>query len=578
MKTIIFILLLFATVFFWQCQKDAEIQPKDFPFVVTNEATQIDSTGVTFSAEILDFGKEEIIDFGFIWLGERGEYIHSLKEKGNIKDFNFRLTSDLKDEEVLTYKAFIKTKANTVYANTIDFVSNGSKMPVIKDFYPKEGYDSTKVTIIGYNFSYKPENNYVMINGLEVKLIQSSFDTLAFIIPENNMGGAAEIVVQVGETKVVAKEKFLITGPVITNISANEGYSGDTIKITGSRFIEANKTTELFWGMTKMSIIELSNSEIVAVIPLTEEHFSNIKDYFQVFVGTKKATSTGQYTIVHRWEPEGIFPYLISWDHEVFVYENEGYVIDFTENKIFKHQTANNTWHTVSSQFIPGSKSNSLCIPQNQFIYKAGGFDYPNVTVSREMWKYNLKANQWDRLKDIPFGFIKAVYFFKDGFTHVITDRQEHWKCDFENELYTKLNNVPVKISTSYNMPFMNVFKSKNRTFLIASGKTFEYNFETDSWTFKVNHPYNIWINDDPFRYKCVEYNDKGYILKFSSVRNDLFQYDVKGNIWKLISYTPLIPDSYSVGTSFIVWSTSEKLYITGGNSEGSGFYSSKNF
>ena len=172
MKTVNFILLLFATVFFWQCQKDAEIQPKDFPFVVTNEATQIDSTGVTFSAEILDFGKEEITEFGFIWSGERGEYIHSLKETGNIKDFNFRLTSDLKDEEVLTYKAFIKTKANTVYANTIDFVSNGSKMPVINDFYPKEGYDSTKITIVDSNFSYKPENNHVMINSLEVKLIK----------------------------------------------------------------------------------------------------------------------------------------------------------------------------------------------------------------------------------------------------------------------------------------------------------------------------------------------------------------------------------------------------------------------
>ena len=223
MKTINLISLLVLSILLWRCQKDLEIQPKEFPFVITNDATQIDSTGVTFNAKILDFGKEEIIDFGFTWKSQRGEYICSLKESGNIKDFSFRISSDLNNGEGVGYRAFVKTRKNTVYANTINFVSKGSKKPVIKDFYPKEGYDSTKVTIIGSNFSYNPGNNHVIINGLEVRLIQSSNDSLVFIMPENNLNGAAEIVVQVGDTKVAAKEKFQITGPVITDISINEG-------------------------------------------------------------------------------------------------------------------------------------------------------------------------------------------------------------------------------------------------------------------------------------------------------------------------------------------------------------------
>jgi len=579
MKTINLIFLLVLSILLWRCQKDLEIQPKEFPFAITNDATEINSTGVTFNAQILDFGKEEIIDFGFTWKSERGEYICSLKESGNIKDFSFRISSDLNNGEGVGYRAFVKTRKNTVYANTINFVSKGSKKPVIKDFYPKEGYDSTKVTIIGSNFSYNPENNHVTINGLNVELVQSSNDTIVFILPETNINGVAEILVQVGENKVVANEKFHLAGPVITGISVNESYAGDTITIFGSNFIEKDKTTELFWGLSKMWIIDISDTKIVAFTPLTEEHFSDPQDYINVFINSKKASSPEKLTILHTWATEGIFPFTISLDYEVFTHENEGYIIDFAENRIFKHQSESNIWNIVSLQLIPGGKSNSLCVPQKQFIYKIGGFDNnPNFMESRELWRFDIIADKWNKLKDIPFGFIKAVYFIKDGFTHVITDRQEHWKCDFENEIYNNLTNLPVKIYSSYNQPFMKAFQSKNRIFLIASGKTFEYTYETDSWILKVNHPYFNWIDIDPFRFKCVEYNDNGYILLFSSGRNEVYQYDVIGNIWKLISLAPLISDSYTVGTKFIVWSTSDKLYITGANSENSNMYSFKNF
>jgi hypothetical protein len=216
-----------------------------------------------------------------------------------------------------------------------------------------------------------------------------------------------------------------------------------------------------------------------------------------------------------------------------------------------------------------------LCIPQNQFVYKLGGYDYkPDLVESREFWRLDSYTNEWKKLKEIPFSFIKAVYFIKNGFIHIITDKQEHWKCDFENETFQKLSNSPVKLDRPYEQPFMQTFLSTNRIFFVSYGQTFEYEYETDIWIRKANYP--IRIEGDSYRLKCVSYNNKGYIIDF--LRDEIFQYNVNADSWRIISFVPHVPDAFTVGTKFIVWSTSEKIYITGANSENSKMYSFKNF
>lgn len=524
MKTVNFILLLFATVFFWQCQKDAEIQPKDFPFVVTNEATQIDSTGVTFSAEILDFGKEEITEFGFIWSGERGEYIHSLKETGNIKDFNFRLTSDLKDEEVLTYKAFIKTKANTVYANTIDFVSNGSKMPVINDFYPKEGYDSTKITIVGSNFSYKPENNHVMINGLEVKLIQSSFDTLAFIIPENNMNGSAEIVVQVGEKKVVAKEKFQITGPVITDISVKEGYSGDFIIIEGNNLYK-RKEVSLFFGKLKSSILEISDTKIKAVIP--SNYINAFKEYkakIKFTVNEKLTESNEDFLIKPSWHKKNGLGLWLS-NSQIVTYNNMAYVLEEHRPIMHQYDPVADKWNEITSTANPtvGHEKSLQIVIGDSLYFVGGNIDF---VPSNKIWVFDFAQKKWYKKRNLPFSFIKATYFILENKVHVITNEGRHWICDFANEKYVELIKFPEKFDEwSY---FGYSFTSENRVFLVTIQNTFEYDKMNDSWTKIADNSFvNSGYNAPPVGFN---YLGNGYI--FYPSENAIFKFHPEEKSW----------------------------------------------
>ncbi|HCE57531.1 MAG TPA: hypothetical protein DER09_06890 [Prolixibacteraceae bacterium] len=525
MKTINLLPLLLFAVFLWGCQEDAEIQPKDYPFIVTKDATQIDSTGVTFSAEILDFGKEEIIDFGFIWSGERGEYIHSLKETGNIKDFNFRLTSDLKDEEVLTYKAFIKTNANTVYANTIDFVSNGSKIPVIKDFYPKEGYDSTKVTIIGSNFSYKPENNLVMINGLEVKLIQSSFDTLSFIIPENNFYGAAEIVIQVGETKVVAKEKFLITGPVITDISVNEGYSGDFIFITGNNLYK-RKEVSLFLGELKSSILEISDTKIKAVVPSRYygDAYSEYKAKIIFTAEEKVVESNEDFLIKPSWKRKNGIGFTIN-NSEIVTYNNKAYLLEQFRPIMHQYDAATDLWETLVSSENPTKRhEKSLQIVIGDSLYFVGG--NVDFVPSNKIWVFDFFQKKWYEKRNLPFSFIRATYFILENTVHVVTNDGRHWICDFANGKYVELSKFPEKFDEwSY---FGYSFTSENRVFLVTIQNTFEYDKMNDSWTRIANNSFvNSSYNAPPVGFS---YLGNGYVFYPSA--NSIFKFHPEEKLW----------------------------------------------
>ena len=118
-------------IFISACQNEAEIQPRDYPFVITKDATKIDSEGVTFNAEILNFGKEEIIDYGFLWRNAESEFTYSIKQENKLDEFTTRITNDLQKDEQYIYQAYIKTSDNLILSNQVVFQSKGSMPPVI---------------------------------------------------------------------------------------------------------------------------------------------------------------------------------------------------------------------------------------------------------------------------------------------------------------------------------------------------------------------------------------------------------------------------------------------------------------
>lgn len=575
MRTINLIFLFAVSLILSGCQGEAEIQPKDFTIVITKDPTQIDNTGATLNAEIPHWGNQEVTDLGFIWSDKRGDYSYSIKDQKNSHTFSLRLSSDLMNDDEISYRAFIKTQHHTVYGNPIQFLSRGSLPPVITDFHPKEGFDGTSVTIKGSNFSRYQAHNQLKVNDIDVNAIYSSKDTIIFIMPLTSMNGAAEISVLVGDYKVVAKDKFIITGPKISGVSVEAGYSGDAIEIYGTNLFEEGKETKLFWGSTEMAFTEITASRITAIIPPSEELFRNQNDNLVLQVGIKKAREGASLTILQAWMREGIFPYTISLNYEVLTNDHEVYMIDFIEDNIISYNIEANKWTSVSANMIPGGRYNSICVLKDDYIYKIGGYDYkPDLLESNEVWRFNLNKRDWTRLPDIPFSFIKGHHYLLNGNVHIVTSNQDHLRCDFENGIYEELARAPVKFTMSWGDPFMRTFISNNRVFLCAAGQTLEYISETNTWINRVNSPAMKYSNY--YRLKCLTYNGNGYMIDF--LRNEMFRYDVIADEWVLVSHIPPLPDTLTVGTKFIVWASPKKLYITGANSTDSHVYSYKNF
>ena len=62
-----FIIIIAASLFFTNCERDAEVQPKEYPYVITNSPT-VNSNGAEFSADITNIGNQEILKYGFVEL------------------------------------------------------------------------------------------------------------------------------------------------------------------------------------------------------------------------------------------------------------------------------------------------------------------------------------------------------------------------------------------------------------------------------------------------------------------------------------------------------------------------------
>ncbi len=470
MKSWLLLFISVFTVFFYGCEKDAVLQTKEYPFLITDEIKEIDSEGVTFSANVIDKGTAEIKDFGFKWSNSESDFSYSVKQENIAENFSLRVTSDLKNGVQYYCQAYIQTSGALVLGNKVIFQSQGSLPPSIADFSPKEGYDGSRVTITGSNFSFNRANNHVKLNGIEADVIRSTTDSILFVVPANAFNGFVEITVQAGDKTVTAEEKFNITGPTISAISANEGYSGDTVTIAGTNFLENETDTKVFWGSIEMRIINISSTKIDAIIPPISELLSNQEDDLNIYVGQKKASGSKKFTILHAWMLEGNFPYSLSLNYQTFSNNDDGYIIDLDENKIIKFQSEINKWTVISNDLIPGNK-HSLCIPHNQFIYKVGGYSYTPFTESKELWKFNVETKQWSQLQDIPFSFTKATFYFYDGLIHIITDKQEHWKCNFENGTFQELSPFPIEIERPYEQPVFQSFLSEDRIFIVTQGK-----------------------------------------------------------------------------------------------------------
>ncbi len=276
MKNIIIILCILS-IFFVSC-KDAEMQPKDYPLIVTNEPTDIDTTGVTLEAEILLQGKEKITDSGFILSDGKIELKYNAFNAENTEKIECRVSSDIVKNVIYTCKAFIRTSKHLVYGTSVTFKSLGSSVHQISDFSPKSGFDGDTITITGKNFSQILYVNKVLVNNVAANILKISNTKLVITTRNQAATGEVDINVIVNDIKVKASDKYTIIGPKIIGLSKNSAKSGEKITIYGENLLKNGSRIEVNFNSYLAVILNKSNDSVEVVVPVaTNDYITKIK-------------------------------------------------------------------------------------------------------------------------------------------------------------------------------------------------------------------------------------------------------------------------------------------------------------
>ena len=126
MKKIFYsIALISSFVFTTSCEKEAEILPKEHPFVITLEPTVSNMGALQLHAKLLSYGTDqEIISYGFAWsIHNNPTIIDNAKiYEGNIEEgvFTYKLGA-LETKQTYHFRAFIQTEKYYIYGNDISF-------------------------------------------------------------------------------------------------------------------------------------------------------------------------------------------------------------------------------------------------------------------------------------------------------------------------------------------------------------------------------------------------------------------------------------------------------------------------
>ena len=561
MKSNILVLLIFSS-FLFGC-KDAELQTSEFPLLVTQLVSEINTTGATFQASIVVHGKEDITDYGFIWSDGTTEMKISLLNKSSLKDFKIRIKSDLILNTNYWCKAYITTTHHLVYGNKIKFTSQGSSLPQIVDFTLKEGLTGDTVHLTGHYFSVLNQNNKVFVNNVPATIISSNDRIIDFIVPMQSFIGNAEVAVEVNSVRVIAQSKYNILGPQISSISSLAEFSGSQVTLNGKNFIRSGSNLSVLFGNYNAEIISATSTKIVVTVPIAKNNLLEVNNVaIRINIGQESTTYGSLFLIKNPWQtknpPLSIVSFPTAYENG-FTYKGKGYMLYTNDGTLKEYNSLSDSWAQYGTSVFPGAIYNSsLFIQSNDNVFRVGGVNYMYSPINY-LWSYNFTNNTWTKKSNLPFSFSSASFFTLDNQLYVLTLGGQLWQCDFENELYKRLKDFPAQFADY----FVSTFIANGNAYAVQYGKTWMYDKLNDNWILKSGNPFSKQQYSVGAR--CFTFNNTGYLLDSGT---DLYKYDYANNVWTLVSQFPG-PQSFNSEKSFFVIDSSAYIAATFSNYEG---------
>ena len=286
---------------FFGCTKE-EITPREYPRVVTTEAMDISSGGVTFRGDVI-FSNVEIKDHGFVWSDVLGPTTLSsnkvsLGSKTGIGQFEARCERSLEAGKKYFMRAYAISEDFVVYGNTVEFISLGGKAPVVKDFFPTLGTWSDTVTIVGENFGDQNRDNIVKFGQNTATVFRSNKDTLFVVVPGDLTTNLTTLKVSVaGNSSSIAKE-YQLRSPIINSVTPGIGLQGTKVTINGEYLLSV--ATKIFFGDTEATVLTWTSKKIECLVP----NRPNGEVLMKVQTGTGSMFATSPFKIQPEHLPE----------------------------------------------------------------------------------------------------------------------------------------------------------------------------------------------------------------------------------------------------------------------------------
>lgn len=118
-------------ILFSACDSTEFPAPRPFPLVETLEVSEISENGATFSMKLLDFGEEEILDYGFVW---GIDFLPSIEKNDTVhinsmqaQQHSVSIDNGLVDNIIYRVRSYIRGATKITYGNVVEFTSMGSK-------------------------------------------------------------------------------------------------------------------------------------------------------------------------------------------------------------------------------------------------------------------------------------------------------------------------------------------------------------------------------------------------------------------------------------------------------------------
>jgi hypothetical protein len=359
-------------ILFSTCVKEAVPASKQYPFVITLAPENNDSTGITLSGNITDMGRDEILEFGFVYNTEQDPTIENflIKMEGAAKagEYNYRITSGLEKGQTYWVRTYVKTTDYLVYGNSNSFTSLGSFRPLIAGFSPVQGHAGTRVVITGSNFSLAPERNLVKFGDISAVVDSASVDRLIVEVP-------------------ALKEN--------TKVDISLNVAGMDCKAPGSFTVH--------YSWIKMNNITAGEIQMEAAFTLGD------KGYLLGGILYEPGLDYGQWTSRlweydmsgDTWTEKKEAPY-DPWQGiplAAFSYGSKGYSIIQNETmNMYEYDPATDQWTLISH--YPGQSENLVYFVIGDELYIGLGTDY--YMYYNEFYRYSFASNNWTRLNDFP--------------------------------------------------------------------------------------------------------------------------------------------------------------------------------